>query len=118
MAERNNEDRLDLLAEMMDPALEILQDEELRKIINSGEAPLKALKPAIKNHKQAFITILATLEEKDPKEYRVPAPGVFFLKVMALFTRPEIQALFTLQGPKKESKSSGSATENTEESGK
>ena len=111
--ERTNEERLDFLADMMEPAAEIFTDPELKAILNGGGAPLKAVKPAIKNHKAAFISILAALEETDPKEYRVPAPGTFFLKVLALFSKPEIEALFTSQSQQSGNASSGSATEST-----
>lgn len=114
--ERTNEERLDMLADMMEPATEILSDPELQKILNGGGAPLKAVKPAIKNHKAACIAVLAALEETPVEEYRVPSPGAFFLKVLGLFSRPEVQALFTSQGQKNGKGSSGSATANTEES--
>jgi hypothetical protein len=112
--ERTNEERLDLLADMMEPAAEIFADPELQKIINSGGAPIKVVKPAIKNHRAAFISILAALEETPVEEYRVPAPGEFFMRVLALFSRPEVKALFTLQSQQSGSGSSGSVTGNTE----
>lgn len=114
LAERTNEERLDMFADMMEPATEILSDSELQKILNGGGAPLKAVKPAIKNHKEACIAILAALEETPVEEYRVPSPGAFFMKVLGLFTKPEVQALFTSQGQKSDKKSSGSATASTE----
>lgn len=117
MAELTNEQRLDLFAEMIEPATEIFTDPELREIINSGKAPLKAVKPAIKNHKQAVITLLAILEETDPAEYRVPAPGETFWKLLSLFSRPEIKELFMSQGQMSAAASSGSATANTEGGG-
>lgn len=108
-----NENRLDLLAELIDPAAEIFSDPELQALVNSGAAPLKCVKPAIKNHKQAFITVLAVLEDTEPKDYIIPPPGIFFMKILGLFTKPEVKALFTLQGRKSGSGSSGSVTENT-----
>lgn len=116
--ERTNEERLDLLADMMEPAMEIFSDPELRKILDNGGAPLKAVKPAIKNHKAACIAILAALEETPVDEYRVPAPGEFFMRVLALFSRPEVKALFTSQGQKKDNGSSGSVTASIADSGK
>lgn len=114
MAERSNEERLDMFADMMEPATEILSDPELQKILNGGGAPLKAVKPAIKNHKAACIAILAALEETPVEEYRVPSPGAFFMKVLALFAKPEVQALFTSRSQENAKGSSGSATANTE----
>jgi hypothetical protein len=93
--------------------MEIFSDPELRKILDNGGAPLKAVKPAIKNHKAACIAILAALEETPVEEYRVPAPGAFFLKVLGLFSRPEVQAVFTSQGQQTGNGSSGSATAST-----
>lgn len=113
MNEKTNEQRLDLLAELIDPAAEIFGDPELQKLVQSGAAPLKYVKPAIKNHKQAFITVLAVLEDTDPKDYIIPPPGIFFMKILGLFTKPEVKALFTLQSQQSGSSSSGSVTENT-----
>ena len=110
--ERSNEDRLDFLAEMMEPAAAIFGDPEIQALAKSGAAPIKYAKPAIKNHKREIITILAALEEEDLATYRVPAPGVFFLKVISLFSKPEIKALFTSQSQQSDNGSSGSATGN------
>ena len=114
MNEKTNEQRLDLLAELIDPAAEIFSDPELQALVKKGAAPLKCVKPAIKNHKQAFITVLAVLEDTDPKDYIIPPPGIFFMKILGLFTKPEVKALFTLQSQQSGSGSSGSVTENTE----
>ena len=108
-----NEKRLDLLVELIDPAAEIFSDPELQALVKSGAAPLKYVKPAIKNHKQACITVLAVLEDTDPKDYVIPSPGIFFMKLLGLFTKPEIKALFTLQSQQSGKGFSGSATENT-----
>ena len=116
MSERTNEERLDLLADMMDSAAEIFTDPEIQALTKKGASPIKYVKPAIKNHKAACIAVLAALEETPVDEYRVPAPGAFFMKVLGLFTRPEVQALFTSQGQKSGNAFSGSATANTEES--
>ena len=115
MNEKTNEQRLDLLAELIDPAAEIFGDPELQKLVQSGAAPLKYVKPAIKNHKQAFITVLAVLEDTDPKDYIIPPPGIFFMKILSLFTKPEVKALFTLQSQTSGKGFSGSAMANTED---
>lgn len=105
------EEALDVFAELLDPLFAILNDDEVKKAYRSSSI-LKAVQCAIKNHKKEVICCLAIIEGEDPETYK---PGVFTLpvKVLQLLNAPEFADLFTLQGQKKPSASSGSAMADT-----
>ena len=110
----NNEDRLELFADLIEPAGDIIGDKEVAKLLQSGKIA-KAVKHAIKAHKSAVIEILARLDGKEPSEYIVPGPIGLTTKLVNLFNDPEIQTLFQ-SGPQSESAvSSGPVTANIED---
>ena len=115
MKEFRGEEALDVLAEILEPAALIMADSEIADLYRSGQT-LRAVKYAIKNHKQQVIEIMAAMDGKDPKQY-VKSIGIFTLPVKAieLLNMPDVQNLFSLQGQMMEDEHSGSATENTEE---
>lgn len=106
-----NENALETFADILEPAAEIIADDEVKSFIRGNEK-LKAVKAAIKNHKTALIEILARLDGCEPDEYNV---SIFTLpaKAIALLNTPEIQQLFTGQGQNVGGASSGSATGTT-----
>lgn len=68
LSEYKDEDALDLLAEIMEPAVIIMGDEEIKKVITSGNR-IKIAKIIIKNHKQQVLEILAAMEGVSVKDY-------------------------------------------------
>ena len=74
----------------------------------------KAIGLAIKNHKKAVIRIMATMDGVPVDEYKC---NVYTLpvKILELLNDPDLVQLFTYQGQTWDAKSSGSASENTEE---
>ena len=113
MRNLTNEESLDLFADLIDPAAEILQDAEIVELARRGKAPILMVKAAIKNHKDAVIQILAAVDGVPANEYKVNLLRLP-IKLLELFNTPEVQELFTLQGQQTAPASSGSATENTE----
>lgn len=113
LSEYRGEEALDVLADLIEPAAEIMQDKELVKLFREKNMATAA-KVAIKNHKRAVLNIMARLEDVDPAEY---APSVFALpmKLLEIFNDPELINLFSSQGQNTEQTNSGSATEITEE---
>jgi hypothetical protein len=109
-----NEEALDLFADLMEPAAEILADPEISGQIGTGVAPVKIIKPAIKNHKGAVIEILARLHGQEPDEYKV---NLFMLPIelTRLLTKPEVQDFLSSLAQSAEDDASGSPTENTED---
>lgn len=117
LSEYKGEQALDMLADLIEPAAAIMADKEIARIGKSGQPRSKLIKPAIKNHKQEVIEILAILDGEDPEDYAEKV-NLFTLpaKLLEILNDPDLMSLFTLQGQNKEETNSGSATENTEES--
>ena len=106
------EEALEIFADLLEPLSKILSDAEVTSAYRAGNN-MKAIQVAIKRHKKEVIYCLAVLDGEDPETY---APGIFTLpiKVLKLLNSPEFADLFTLQGQKKQSVSSGSATADTQ----
>lgn len=114
MAERTNEEQLELFADLLEPAAAILGDKDLRDIVNRKEPMIRAAATAIRNHKSEVIQILARLDGVPVEEYRVNLLALP-VKVVRLLNKPEVQELFTGAEQMTAAVSSGSATENTED---
>lgn len=105
------EEALDVLADIMEPASEIMTDKDVILLARAGER-LRSVSTAIKNHKKAVIEILAILDGEDPEEYE---PSLMSLptKLLEIFNDPTMQQVFSLQGQTQEKNASGSATGST-----
>lgn len=113
LSEIKGEYALDVLAEILDPATEIIADEEVHKLYEKGKRVL-AVSTAIKKHKKAVIHILAVLDGEDPETYK-PSLLAIPIKAMEIFNDPDLIQVFSLQAQNVDESSSGSATVNTEE---
>lgn len=101
LSEIKGEAALDVLADLIEPAANILADEEIQKSVKSGEPKLLLVKKLLKSHKKEVIEILAILDGEEPETYKVslltlPA------KLLEIINDPEIGSLFTSQGQKTE----------------
>lgn len=110
LSDLKGEAALDALAEMLEPASEIMTDAEFIRNIREGDR-MTAAKVAIKNHKKAIIAIMAATEGVKPEDYEVNLLTLP-MKLIEILNDPEITGLFQSQGQTKTF--SGSATENTE----
>ena len=112
LSEYQGEAALDLLADLIEPAGEIMSDKEIGDLFKKNR--FKAIGLAIKNHKKAVMQIMAVLDGVPVDEYKC---NVFTLpaKILELLDDPDIVQLFTYQGQTGDAKSSGSASENIEE---
>ena len=110
--EYQGEAALDILANLIEPAGEIMSDKEIGDVFKENR--FKAIGMAIKNHKKAVMQILATMDGVPVEEYKC---NVFTLpvKILELLNDPDIVQLFTYQGQTGDANSSGSASENIEE---
>jgi hypothetical protein len=113
LSEIKGEQALDVLADIIEPASEIMSDKLVSAAAKSGQQ-VKAIKLAIKGHKRALIEIMAALDGAEVDEYEV---NVLTLpaKLLEILNDPMVMSLFTSQGQKTEKTSSGSATENIED---
>ena len=112
LSEYQGEAALDLLADLIEPAGEIMSDKEIGEVFKDNR--FKAIGMAIKNHKKAVMKILATMDGVPVEEYKC---NVLTLpvKILELLNDPELIRLFQYQGQTGDANSSGSASVNTEE---
>lgn len=110
--EIKGEEALDVLADILEPACEIMTDEEVSSELQSG-SKIRGITLILKNHKQSIISIMARLNGENPKTYE---PNLVALPKMLLeiFSNPEVQSLFISQSQSKEETPFGSAMETTE----
>ena len=110
LSEIKGERALDLLVDLIDPITLILADEEIVKIYKSNLPNILLVKRLIANHKKEVLTILALLNEEDPKTYE---PSLIALPKMLLdlLNDKELMDLFYSQDQMKRNESSGSAME-------
>lgn len=95
ISDYRDEDALDLLADIMEPAVEILADETVRKTFET-ENRMKLASVAIKNHKESVMQILARLEGVPREEYHCT---IFTLPavVLEVLNDGELLGFFTAQ---------------------
>ena len=112
LSEYQGEAALDLLADLIEPAGEIVSDKEIGEVFKENR--FKAIGLAIKNHKKAVMQILATMDGVPVDEYKC---NVFSLpvKILELLNDPEMIRLFQYEGQTGDANACGSAWENTEE---
>ena len=112
LSEYQGEAALDILADLIEPAGEIMSDKHLGEAFKENR--FKAIGMAIKNHKKAMIQILATMDGVPVDEYKC---NVFSLpvKILEILNDPEMIQLFQYQGQTGDANSSGSASENIED---
>lgn len=96
LSEIKGERALDILADLIDPVADIFGDKEIMTALQSGKAPAKAIKLALKNHKRSVIDMMAAIDGEDPETYE---PSLFVLpkRLLDLLNDPEVQQLFSSQ---------------------
>jgi len=113
ISDYRDEDAIDLLADIMEPAVEILADETVRKTFENGNR-MKLATVAIKSHKEAVMQILARLEGVPREEYHCT---IFTLPavVLEVLNDQELLGFFTAQArTMSTAASSGKPTANIE----
>ena len=107
LSEYQGESALDLLADLIEPAGEIMSDKEIGEVFKKNR--FKAIGIAIKNHKKAVMQIMAAMDGVPVDEYKC---NVFTLpvKILELLNDRDIVQLLTYQGQTGDANSSGSAS--------
>lgn len=117
LSDYKGEEALDVLADIIEPFALVLADPEIQEMAKVKAAPIKYVKPALKNHKKEVIEILARIEDVPVEEYE-KSVNIFTLPsvVLGFINDPQVRDLFTSQSQTTVTSlaSSGSATENTE----
>lgn len=112
LSEFKDEAALDLIADIIEPATEILADPAIKEAFSRSK--MAAIKVAIKSHKNAIREIVARLDGKNPEEYHFTALSLP-VKLLTLLNDPELQQLFTSSGQMEDVTACSSASENTTE---
>ena len=115
LSEIKGEAALDVLADILEPATEILADEEIKAATEDKNVKLiQIVKIAIKKHKRAVIEMLAAVEQEDPDEY-IKKVNVLTvpMKFIELLQDENLREVLPLPDQKKGETPSGSATANT-----
>lgn len=112
LSELQGEEALDVLADIIEPASEILADSEVASVLKGNGKKLKAAKLILKNHKKAVIEILAAMERTPVDEFQVNLLTLP-VKLLELLNDQMLAEAFGLQS-QTEKPSSGSAMESTE----
>jgi hypothetical protein len=113
LSEIQNEEALDVLADILEPTIEIASDKEVK----AKEGRMATIQYVMKNHKSALLKILATLDGIPISEYKVNVIQIP-VKVMELLNDKDLMDFFQSQGLTISDASSGSVTESTEETEK
>ena len=112
LSEYKDEEALDLLADIMEPAAEILADSEMKDAWETGNR-LRVAKVAIKRHKTQVMEILAAMDGVPVSEYHC---NIFTLtmRVIEIMNDEELLSVFTSQAQElMQSTASGPVTGNT-----
>lgn len=115
LSEFKNEKAIDVLADILEPVQRIITNDKVQKLVNGEYTYIELAKTILKNCKSDIILILAILNDTPVNEYECSFFSIL-QDLIELLKTPEILDFFKLQGL--EMKSSGSATENTEETDK
>lgn len=117
LSDYKGEDALDLLADIIEPAMEIISDKRISEAVKGDMSRGALVKLIIKNHKTAILTIMAVIQGEDPAAYK---PDVLTLTadLLELLSDEAFIELFLSQGQKLSGLRSGPATEATQESEK
>lgn len=113
LSEIEGEQALDIMADIIDPFVEIASDKDFVDMVRSKTSRIALVKKILRDHKQSIIAIMAAIDGKKPEEFKfnlLTLPK----KILEVVNDPEVEMLFLSQGQMTESPSSGSVTESTE----
>lgn len=112
LSDYKNEDAIELLADIIEPASVIFQDKDLQFVSKQGNT-FKLVRLAMKKHSKEIMEVLARVDGVNVEEYSITAPQIL-IKLTKLMSDKDMMSFFGLQESEKNG-SSGYATENTEE---
>lgn len=113
LSEIKGEKAIEAIAEIIEPATEILNDPKVKLAARSKNIAA-ATSIALKNHPKQVLHVLAVLDGEDPESYE-PSLLEIPKKLIDLFSDPELSALFTSSDQIEAAESSGPQSENTED---
>lgn len=116
LSEFRGEDALDVLAEIISPVTEILNDGDIKNAWRNNRDLASCCELALKKHRKAMVTVLAATQQKTYEEY-MKTVTVFSIPLhLAELASDEVLLDFFLPPPvMKKVASSGDATEAIQE---
>ena len=113
LSDYKGEDGIYLLADILEPATEIVSDAKIKEAVSAKASRLYIAKLLMKDHAKSIIEIFAAIEGEDPKTYK---PNIIELtkNLLDLLNDEDMLDFFTSQAQMTGITSSGSATENIE----
>lgn len=114
LSDYKGEDALELLANILEPAMEIIQDKKISEAAKDKKTQGALVRMIIKDHKKSILEIMAYIGGEDPANYN---PDIITLAgdLLELFNDEAFMELFQSQGQKLPDLHSGPATEATQE---
>ena len=112
LSDYEGEEALDLLADIIDPATEIIADPKVRDAVRN-DSKLAVVKIMLKDHKKAIIEIMAAMDGIPVNEYKVKI-WTLPTKILEIMNDPELSAFFTSADPMEDLTSSIESAVNTE----
>lgn len=112
ITELYNEDALECLALMIEPASQIFSDKEVAQNVR-GKKYIEAIKVILTKYKSQTVQLLALANGQKVEEYKANIVDMT-RQLMALFNNKELMEVFSWQSTKNGVIPSGSAMENTE----
>lgn len=112
LREIKGERALDVIAELITPLSEIMNDKNIKAITQSKDR-LELIKVLLKDHKHSILTIMALLDGEEPENYE-PNIVEIPMKLFNLLNDPDITQLFFSQAQTVGQTQSSSAMANTE----
>lgn len=116
LSDFKDEEALDVLCEIIEPACEIMADERVQKAFEkgSGFTVVQAVKLIIKEHKRAVMQVMAALECVPFEEYHCNLLTLP-IQIMQIVNDNDLLTFFQSQVQTDSLTNSGLAMENTEE---
>ncbi len=116
LTDYQNEDALEVLANIIEPVTEILQDNKIAKIFSGQKFnTMETIKVLLKDHKKSVVEVMAALNNVPCEEYKFNIISGT-KQLFELLNDKELLDFFQSQKKMSEPASFGSAMESTEES--
>lgn len=107
LSEYKDEEAIELLADIIEPATEIIIDKEV--VVTFRKNKLKGIKLALKRHKKAVFACLAALNGESVETYHcnlISVPKT----ILEVINDKELMSFFASQSPETDEASSGSVS--------
>lgn len=109
------ENAIEFIGDIIEPVSKIFSDEIVREFFSKNADNKSAIaKHICKEYATETIEVLAAMQGVTPEEYE-GNPFTIMMQVFEIMNDPDLMSVFISSEQKTENKSSGSATENTEE---